>query len=256
MPCDPLLLPLGGGPASPDETLEGVSLCICFSSSPGLTSESKPSSRDGPAPVQVHPGGGGLHLSSGGPLEPASAGLAGVGAEVEDPVGIPPMLLRGCGCPGCQGLPFGSAGCAAAPAPGRLTVTPGTPPCCASARGPPRQSSACCASLSLRWGRSDRPQRLQSHLQKRLCGGDSCGLNRGRVQCHCLKTRPLEPWLPPQAPSQPCLPAGSRVPRPGHTQGRPATQLRDCAVHNPHHRLGSPALCCRPPETPSCLLSP
>lgn len=107
----------------------------------------------GSAPVQV--------VILGACLEPCAcfcrAG-GGWGRGRRPPVGIPPTLLRGCGCPGCRGLPFGSAGCSAAPAPGCLRLH--APPCCAPAQGRPLWSSACCASLSLPWGRSDRPQRL------------------------------------------------------------------------------------------------
>ena len=177
------------------------------------------------------------------------------------PVRVPPALLRRCGCPGCWGLPFRSVGCPAAPAPGHPEGTAGAPPCCAPVRGWPLQGSACCASLSLLWSRFHRPQRLQSCLQKRPRGGDSHGLKRSRVQRLNVKTGPLEPRIPPQVPSQPRLPA-VLSPEAWSHMGPPSlgarqrNRARDCAVHDTHRHLGGPALCCWPPEAPSCPLSP
>lgn len=188
-------------------------------------------------------------------------GWRGLGQRLKAPVRVPPALLRRCGCPGCWGLPFRSVGCPAAPAPGHPEGTAGAPPCCAPVRGWPLQGSACCASLSLLWSRFHRPQRLQSCLQKRPRGGDSHGLKRSRVQRLHVKTGPLEPWIPPQVPSQPRLPAVLSPEAWSHmgppsSGARQRNRARDCAVHDTHRHLGGPALCCWPPEAPSCPLSP
>lgn len=143
---------------------------LCFRSSSAQTANCPPvtappssgsSSGWGLRPSSGSSSGWGLRLSSGsssgvGPLLGALGlllqGWQGLRQRLMPPVRAPPALLRGCGCPGCGGLPFGSAGCPAAQLQATPRVTAGAPPWCASAWGWPLQGSACSAPLSLPWG--------------------------------------------------------------------------------------------------------
>lgn len=172
----------------------------------------------------------------------ASAGLAGVAAEVDAPGSGSSRAAQRLWLPWMRGPALRQRWLSCGPAPGHPEGDRRRSPVARFCLGLAPPGLCLLRSTLPAVGRLHRPQHVQSCLQKHPCGEDSRGLNRSRVQCLHLEMRLLEPW----APSQPRLPAVLSPEAWSHLRGRPAwgasaQPAGDGAVRDLHRRLGGPA---------------